>query len=1080
MAFVHEAIVSPSAGVPGRDSLLRTIETLEAQRHVLGGAAIDLALRPLRAKLAALDNHAGVVTELPQRTSERKVVTVLFADLAGFTEMSERLDSETTADIVNGLFDRLVPVIERYGGTIDKFIGDEIMAVFGAPRAAEHHVEHALRAALDMFDALARYNDDSDLTLGLHIGINSGPVIAGDVGSQGRRDYSVTGDAVNVAARLEDAAAPGEILVGPSTYRHALQAFEFEALEALPLKGKRRPTQAYRLVGLKTKRLRLPTDGLELAFSGRANELERLIAGTTGGASVRRGTIGIVAPPGMGKSRLLAEFHHRVEGAVHWVQGSGYDYRSDVSYEVVRELLDDLIGVQPGAGGDDVARAYGDYVDALADPRSFDVRPYLFQLRGLPVDAADKAMLEALAPDALRERMASAVATILSVAAAARPAAVCIEDLHWADASSVSMLRALAVHPAIDNVLIVFTTRPDSGLAHEWIEHLRSCGQAGSVIELQPLSDAVVGALLESALGSDDASAVMRKRIRAKAQGNPFYLASFLRWLVDEGLATLHAGRLTVTGRADNLRVPESLHAAVGARIDNLPPRAKQLLRWASILGSVFTREQVARLSNAETGSTDAAEQLPLLVHRQLLEHDQDERLRFVHAVVQDVAYDGMLERDRRRLHGVVARWLASELAGESEADVAQLAWHYERAGDAPAASFHYEQASALAARTFANGEEMQYLESALRLADRSELSRIGRLTERLADVMQLTGRFGEACEHLESIASSMPSGTLDAARIRRKIAKTWTSRQRFDMANPATAQAREIVERVPHTASDAAWWREHFAVELFAMWSLYMQARIDDIVAIINRLAPEIDGSATLGERGLFHRSVALVELRQQRYRPGPSTVALAALAVEETRRGGDTAELCLTSFGHAFALLWSGAVAEADVALQEALRDTTRLGDAERNMLCLTYLAVTARMLHDVDRAEAFARAAIEAARRNASTHYEGVGHANLAWVAWRRGERAAADEHITHARRLAVLRGYPFNWTFAMVQMVRALEQEDLATASECAKSMWNPPQCLLHGGAQEALETATEHPTSESLAALVATSVRAGYL
>ena len=1080
MAFVHEASISPSTGAPGRDVLLRTIETLEAQRHVLGEASIDLALGPLRAKLAALDSRAGVTAPFLQRTSERKVVTVLFADLVGFTEMSERLDSETTADIVNGLFDRLVPVIERYGGTIDKFIGDEIMAVFGAPRAAEHHVEHALRAALDMFDALARYNQDCKLTLGLHIGINSGPVIAGDVGSQGRRDYSVTGDTVNVAARLEGAAASGEILVGPSTYRHALQAFEFDELEALPLKGKRRPTQAYRLLGAKKRRLRLPTDGIELAFSGRANELERLIARIPGGRSPPRGCTGIVAPPGMGKSRLLAEFHDRVEGAVHWLEGSGYDYRGDASYAVVREILDDLIGVQPGASGDDVASAFDAYVDALPDRPTPDVRRYLFRLRGLPLDAADEAILDALAPDALRDRMTSAAAAVLSAVAAARPAVVCIEDLHWADASSISMLRALAAHPAVDNVLIVFTARPDPGLAHEWIEHLRSCGDGASVIELQPLSDSVVRALLVDILGNNEASAAMCERIRAKAQGNPFYLVSFLRSLVDVGLATLRAGRLTVTGQADELRVPESLHAAVGARIDNLPSRAKQLLRWTSILGSVFSRAQVACISTAETGSADATEPLSMLVDRQLLEYGEDERLRFVHAVVQDVAYDGMLQRDRRRLHGIVARSLASAIADESEADVSQLAWHYERAGNDHAASLHYEHASTLAAKTFANREQTQYLESALRLADRGDVPRICRLTERLADVLQFTGRFAEACERLESIAGNVAPGTLDAVRIRRKIAKTWTSRQRFDMSNPAIAQARDMLERVPHTASDAAWWREHFAVELFAVWSLYMQARIDEILAIINRLAPEIDGFATLGERGLYHRSVALVEIRQQRYRPSTSTVALAALAVDETRRGGDMAEVCLATFGHAFALLWSGAVAEADVALQDALHDTTRLGDAERNMLCLTYLAVAARMLHDVDRAEAFARAAIAAAHRNASAHYEGVGYANLSWVAWRRGERSAADEHVANARRRTVLPGYPFNWTFAMVELARALEQNDVARAIECAKSMWTPPQCILHGGAQEALEAAIENPTTESLAMVVSTSMQAGYL
>ncbi|HWD16170.1 MAG TPA: adenylate/guanylate cyclase domain-containing protein, partial [Casimicrobiaceae bacterium] len=237
---MRQPTVDPPSTIDHRDRLLRTIETLERQRHVLGSDTIDVAVAPLRSKLAALDGQRIEAT-LPTRTSERKVVTVLFADIAGFTAMSERIGSEATVEIVNALFDRLVPVIERYGGSVDKFIGDEIMAVFGAPRAAEHHVEHALRAALDMFDAVAHFNGDRGMALGLHIGDNSGPVVAGEVGSLARRDYSVTGDTVNVAARLEGIATAGQVLVGPSTFRHAATQFEFEALPALALKGKSRP-----------------------------------------------------------------------------------------------------------------------------------------------------------------------------------------------------------------------------------------------------------------------------------------------------------------------------------------------------------------------------------------------------------------------------------------------------------------------------------------------------------------------------------------------------------------------------------------------------------------------------------------------------------------------------------------------------------------------------------------------------------------------------------------------------------------------------------------------------------------------
>lgn len=648
MMAVHGSPIVGSAGTGDRDLLVRTIETLERQRHVLGEGAIDVALAPLRAKLTALDERTGTPAPLPERISERKVVTVLFADIAGFTEMSERLDSGAIVDIVNPLFDRLVPVIERYGGTIDKFIGDEVMAVFGAPHAAEHHVEHALHAALDLFEALGRYNADRGLALELHVGVNSGPVVAGAVGSQGRRDYSVTGDTVNVAARLEGAATAGQILVGPSTYRHAVQRFDFDVLPELSLKGKRRATRAYRLLGVKARPAR-STDGLELAFSGRAHELELLVTRHAEAPRVPGGVVGIVADPGMGKSRLLIELRDRIDAGARWLEANAYDYRSEVSYAVVHEFADALIGVSNTADADEVRTAYADYLDALGGERASDLRPYLFRLRGLALDQASEAMLAELSPDVLRQRMTEATAQLLAAAVRQRPTVLRVEDLHWADASSISLLRGLAGHHALANLLIVFTTRPEPGLAREWIEQLRNDTTRACVVDLQPLPDFVITKVLGEAFGDDDGSLAIREQIRAKAQGNPFYLVSFLRSLLDDGIAVVHDGRLSVTGSVSHLNVPESLQAAVGARIDRLPAFAKQVLRWGSILGSVFTSDHVGRIARAERGSADIDVPLSLLAERQLLQDDAEGRLRFVHAVVHDVAYDGMLERDRRR-----------------------------------------------------------------------------------------------------------------------------------------------------------------------------------------------------------------------------------------------------------------------------------------------------------------------------------------------------------------------------------------------------------------------------------------------
>ena len=253
---------------------------------------------------------------------ERKVVTVMFVDVSGFTALSETLDAEVVRELMNSCFDSLVPVIERYGGVIDKFIGDEMMALFGAPQATEHHADHALRACLDCFFAIGDFNDRNDTALSLHIGVNSGLVVAGGVGSTGRQDYSVRGDTVNVAARLEGASETGEILVGPATFRLTAESFEFEALAPIALKGKTQPMPVYRLLGPKLHRTSAgeASERLALSHVGRDGELRTLLERAqnvtdrcvSGIRTASGNVVAITGDAGIGKSRMLSEFRRHL------------------------------------------------------------------------------------------------------------------------------------------------------------------------------------------------------------------------------------------------------------------------------------------------------------------------------------------------------------------------------------------------------------------------------------------------------------------------------------------------------------------------------------------------------------------------------------------------------------------------------------------------------------------------------------------------------------------------------------------------------------------------------------------------
>src|SRR5215212_6670012 len=273
------------------DELKAAIAGLEAQRVLLGDSVVESAVAALRRQLAGLD--AGGVATGPGE--ERKTVTILFVDVSGFTALAEKLDPEEVRTVINTCFNALVPIAQKYDGTIDKFIGDEIMALFGAPIAHENDPERALRAALEMMDAIAVFNEQQGTTLSLHIGVNTGPVVAGAIGSHGRKDYSVMGDAVNLAARLEDASADGEIYVGASTHRLTTGLFEFERLPLLALKGKTTPVVAHRLTGLKvTPGPVRGIAGMRSSLVGRDREVERIQAAIHELESGRGGILAVV------------------------------------------------------------------------------------------------------------------------------------------------------------------------------------------------------------------------------------------------------------------------------------------------------------------------------------------------------------------------------------------------------------------------------------------------------------------------------------------------------------------------------------------------------------------------------------------------------------------------------------------------------------------------------------------------------------------------------------------------------------------------------------------------------------------
>jgi class 3 adenylate cyclase len=331
--------------------LEQAIRTLEAQRVTLGDAVVDTASAALRRQLSEL-RQSDAIAPAPSLAEERKVVTVMFADLSGFTALSERMDPESSRNLINTCFARLVPIIEKYQGTVEKFIGDEIMAMFGAPVVHENDAERAVRTALEMMDAQIQFNVEQGTDLGMHIGINTGLTVAGGIGSPERQAYGVSGDAVNLASRLADASERGQIFIGPDTHRLVCSLVEVKALPSITIKGKRKPIPVYQVIGLKAVAgsvRGLERQGMAFPLVGRDVEMARLKSCIDRLHRGQGSIVAITGEAGLGKSRLVAEIRQIAgtdsKSGLHWLEGQTLSFGQTISYWPFQEILRTWAGI---------------------------------------------------------------------------------------------------------------------------------------------------------------------------------------------------------------------------------------------------------------------------------------------------------------------------------------------------------------------------------------------------------------------------------------------------------------------------------------------------------------------------------------------------------------------------------------------------------------------------------------------------------------------------------------------------------------------------------------------------------------
>ncbi|HUZ15123.1 MAG TPA: adenylate/guanylate cyclase domain-containing protein [Gaiellaceae bacterium] len=730
----------------------------------------------------------------PAAAAERRIVTVLFADLVGFTPLSESRDAEEVRELLSRYFDRCRRLIEIYGGTVEKFIGDAVMAVWGTPVAQEDDAERAVRTALDLVAAVAALGEEVGDDLQARAGVLTGEAA---VTLNAQAEGMVAGDLVNTAARIQSAAEPGSVLVGDATRRASDAAIAYEDAGSFDLKGKSEPMALFRAVRLMSLRRGTVRSGeLEPPFVGRLRELNLVKELFHATAEDRKAhLVSLVGIGGIGKSRLAWEFEKYLDGVAetaYWHRGRCLAYGDGVAYWALAEMvrMRALISEEDTAE-EGLAKLAAMLDQWLPDPdeRAW-VEPRLQQLLCLCDPEADE-----------RQNLFSAWRLFFERLAAQGPVVLVFEDLQWADASLLDFADHLLDWSRAHPIFVLALARP------EIAQRRPGFGAGGTTLSLEPLSERAMGELLDGFVPGlpDD----LRRQILERAEGVPLYAVETVRMLLDRGLLARDGEVYRPTGPIDALDVPETLHALVAARIDGLSPEERSLLQDAAVLGKSFTKPGLAALSGLDDAALDQL--LTALVRKEVLSVQADPRSpeRGQYAFVQDllkrIAYDTLSRPERKARHLAAAAHLERTAAAVEAELVEVIAAHYldayEAAPDADdAAVLRAKAAEQLtlagerAAALAATEEAQRYYEKAAALAA-DDLARAD-LLERAGLAAFAGARYVASVEHLDATATlyNAAGQTHSAAKVTGQIGLVMWRQGDLRAATERIAQALEVL----------------------------------------------------------------------------------------------------------------------------------------------------------------------------------------------------------------------------------------------------------------------------------------------
>jgi class 3 adenylate cyclase len=900
--------------------------------------------------------------------SERKIVTILFADVVGSTSLAEKMDPEEWTVIMNRAFERISPMIYKYEGTIARLMGDAVLAFFGAPVAHEDDPVRAIRAAQEMLKAANEYalevKRTHDIDFQIRVGLNTGMVVVGAVGSDLKFEYTAMGDAVNLAARMQSAADPGTTLIAENTYRGAAAFFEFEDRGLLSVKGKSEPIQVYRVIsersGVVSGR---GIEGLSSPLIGRDQDMQTLNHTIDELRHGRGQIISVMGEAGLGKSRLVTELLQPHKNDLRIWEGRSLSYETAEPYAPFIDMFTTVIGLSSLPDDSEKYAAIKTWIANALPQSADDLAPLIASLLGIKPSIEDQPRVRFLEPAQLHGRIFQAVQQLIEHLAAQQPLVLVFEDLHWTDQTSLDLLEQLL--PITDRamlmILTLFRPRRDepSWKFHEVAS--RDHGHRYTQVQLQPLDQDQARELVANLLQIEDLPQKVRALILAKAEGNPFFVEEVIRSLLDAKLVVRIEDHWRATREIENIAVPDSLVGVISARLDNLDEESKRTAQTASVIGREFEFDVMADVQRA---APKLNESLSLLQRRELIREKSRLPARafmFKHVLTQETAYGMMLLSQRREMHRRVAECL-EQLSPDR---VGEIARHFVAAQINDRALPYLIEAGKRAARAYSNPEAINYYTQALNIVKTlNKTSEARKVYEGLGGIKMATFDLAGALEIFHAM--------LQLAENQNDVAMQVSAHNKLASACFFTGQMPEAEQ---HLLRAEALARE--GEDKFGLAEMYtVRCGVCSIQGDFDGMAKYMGESIRLGRElniaeqmafGLTHRSSALTNMAR-------------------------------------FDEAWDTA--------QEALQVIESIGDLPRKADLLSYSIVYHHLIEG-DRAAArrSAEEGVSLAARTGAAYAEASGSLLLGMIAQEGGEYESAIDNFEQVQTAGRATGIPF---------------------------------------------------------------------